>query len=379
MKTILSIYIIITIVGYQWVNDTLFIDIIKPIFFAALVFYAYKKSGNYHGRFKNVKNNSKLMIILAIMYIIVFSMSGLLTGFSYSIYSHKFLMILKNIYHTTLIIALIEYLRSYIINQNIKNKLHIIFTTTIFILIEVNFGVLFSKFTDGETAFEYISSIILPLLFSNIFYSYAALKGGFKLTIPYRVIISVFILVTPIVPAFDWFLTGAFGTLFLIMALMMMQRYSQKTTTIRREGKKSALAYFACFGTMIVFVMAVTGFFRYKPIVILSNSMVPEFSKGDVVVYYEPSEEEKNNLEINTIIVYTKDNQYVVHRIVRKFKKSGETFYITRGDANNSDDYAPVPTDEIIGVYTISLKYVGYPSVWLNNTFNQTQAVVETK
>ncbi len=380
MKKILAIYILITIIGYQWVNDTYFIDIIKPIFFATLAFYAYKKSENYHGRFRNVRNNSKLMIIMAIIYILTFSISGLFVGFSYSIYSHNFLMILKNIYHATFIIILIEYLRSYIINQNIKSRLNIIATTTIFILLEVNFGVLMSKFSDGKTIFEYTSSIILPLIFANILYSYVALKGGYKLTIPYRVIISLFILLTPIVPAFDWFLTGTFGVLFPVITIIVMQKYSKKATTIRRESKKTtAVAYFICFGIMITFIMAVAGIFQYKPIVILSNSMVPTFSRGDVVVYYEPSEEEKNNLENNTIIVYTKDNQYVVHRIIRKFKKSGETFYITKGDANNSDDYAPVSTDEIVGIYTISLKYVGYPSVWLNNIFNQTQAVVETK
>lgn len=379
MKKILTLYLLIIIFGYQWVREPWFMDVIRPVFFATLAFYIYKKSDNYHGRFKNVRNNSKLMIIMAVIYILAYSVFGLIVGFSYSIYSHKFFMILQNIYQVTLIAALIEYLRSYTINQNTKSKLNIIATTIIFILLEVNFGVLFAKFADGKDTFEYISSIILPQIFANILYSYAALKGGYKLTIPYRIIISLFTLLTPIVPAFDWFLTGMFGSLFPVITLVVLQKYSRKATSIRREDKKTtSVIYALCFGVMVTFVLAVYGLFTYKPIVILSNSMVPVFSKGDVVVYYEPDESEKNNLENNTIVVYTKDNQYIVHRIVRKFKKSGETFYITRGDANNSDDYTPVSTEDIIGVYTTSLKYVGYPSVWLNNIFNQTKAVVET-
>lgn len=379
MKKILTLYLLIIILGYQWVREPWFMDAIRPVFFATLAFYIYKKSDNYHGRFKNVRNNSKLMIIMAIIYILSYSVFGLIIGFSYSIYSHKFFMILQNIYQVTFIAALIEYLRSYTINQNTKSKLNIIVTTIIFILLEVNFGVLFAKFADGKDTFEYISSIILPQIFANILYSYAALKGGYKLTIPYRVIISLFTLLTPIVPAFDWFLTGMFGSLFPVITLIVLQKYSRKATAIRREDKKTtSVIYALCFGVMVTFVLAVYGLFTYKPIVILSNSMVPVFGRGDVVVYYEPDESEKNNLENNTIVLYTKDNQYVVHRIVRKFKKSGETFYITRGDANNSDDYAPVSTEDIIGVYTTSLKYVGYPSVWLNNIFNQTKAVVET-
>lgn len=377
---IIAIYVAFLIFGYQWTQNAYFVDIIKPVFLSALTFYAYKKSGNYHGRFRNIKNNSKTMIIMAIIYILIFSLSGIFLGFSYSIYSHKFLMILKNIYQMTLIIIPIEYLRSYLINQNIKSKISIVVTTILFIALETNFAILFSKFTDGKDTFEYVSSIILPLIFSSILYSYLALKGGYKLTIPYRVILSLFILLTPIVPAFDWFLTGIFGIIYPVIVLIVIRKYSRKATTIRREDKKTiSIIYFVCIAIMVVFALTVYGFFKYKPIVVLSNSMVPVFSRGDVVMYYEPEPEEKNHLENNTIIVYTKDNQYVVHRIVRNFKKSGETLYITRGDANNSDDYMPVSTDDIVGIYTTHIKYVGYPSVWLNQIFNQKQAVVEIK
>ena len=380
MTLILIFYILFTIIGYKLTNNTIFLDVVKPVLLASLAFYAYKKSDNYHGRFKNVRENSKLMIIMAIIYIIVFSSAGLVIGFSYSIYSHTPFMIFKNIYQVVFIVALIEYLRSYLINQNIKSKLNIVLVTVMFILIEINFSVLFSKFSDGKEAFEYISSIILPIIFTNIACSYAALKGGFRLTVPYRVIISLFTVLTPIVPAFDWFLTGIFGIIYSAVVILVVQKYSKKTTTMRREHKKTGvLLYSICIALMILFTLGVYGFFKYKPIVILSNSMVPVFSKGDVVMYYVPDEEEKNNLENNTVIVYTKDNQYVVHRIVRNFKKSGKTLYITRGDANNSDDFTPVSTDDIVGIYTTSIKYVGYPSLWLNQLFNQQKAVVETK
>lgn len=377
---LLIAYVLFLIFGRQLTQNSYFIDIAKPIFFMALAFYAYKESGNYHGRFKNIKDNSKTMIIMAIIYILAFSLSGLVVGFSYSIYSHNFLVILKNIYQITFIIVLIEYLRSYLINQNIKSKFSIVLTTIIFIMVEINFGVLIAKFANEKDAFEYICSILLPLVFSNILYSYLALKGGYRLTMPYRVIISLFMLLTPIVPAFDWFLTGMFGIIFPVIVFMVMRKYSRKATAIKREDKKRvSVFYFVCLGIMLAFILFVYGVFKYKPIVVLSNSMVPVFSKGDVVVYYEPDEKEKNNLENNTIIVYNKDNQYVVHRIVRKFKRAGETLYVTRGDANNSDDYAPVSTEDIVGVYTTSVKYVGYPSVWLNQIFNKTQATVETK
>ena len=377
---ILISYILLTIFARDLVQDQFFINIIKPIFFSAIAFYIYKKTGNYHGRFKGIKDTRLIVIIMALIYVVVYSLSGLIIGFSYSIYSHDFLMVLKNIYQITFIVVLYEYIRSYLINLNPKSKVVIVLNTLIFIALSTNFGILASKFSDGDTAFKYISSIVVPNIAMNALCSYLALKGGYKLTIPYRVILSLYTLLSPVIPAFDWFLTGIFEILFSGITFLVVRKYSQKPTDVRRENRKHPPIISAIvFGAMIIFTLFIYGLFKYKPIVILSNSMYPVFNKGDVVVYCVPSEEEKNNLDNGTVIVYTKDNQYVVHRIVRKFTRSGETLYITRGDANSTDDYLPVSTEDIIGVYVLPIKYAGYPSVWLNQAFNSKQAVVETK
>lgn len=371
-------YLLLIIFGFKFAQNQIFVDIIKPVFLATLAFYAYKASENYHGRFRNNKDNAKTMIIMAILYIIVFSLSGLVIGFSYSIYSHHILAILKNLYQIVLIVILTEYLRSYVINLNPKSKIAIVSTTVIFILLEINYSVLFAKFADTKDTFEYVSSIILPLIFSGVLYSKLALMGGYRLTIPYRFIITIFMILTPIVPAFDWFLTGMFGIIYPVVVFIVMKKYSKKPTSIRREHKKStSVFYYIALFIMLMFILFVYGLFENKPIVVLSNSMVPVFSKGDVVVYRTPDEEEKNKLENGTIVVYNKDNQFVIHRIVRTIKRMGETMYITKGDANKSDDFAPVKKEEIVGIYSTSVKYIGYPSLWLNEIFNKKQAIVE--
>lgn len=377
---ILVAYILFTIFAKDLVQDQFFLNVIKPIIFSAIGLYIYKKTNNYHGRFKNVKDNKLIAIIMALIYIVVYSLLGLIFGFSHSIYSHDFLMILRNIYQITFIIVLYEYIRSYLINLNTKSKAAIIINTLIFIALSTNFSILASKLSDGDAMFKYLSSTILPNIAINILCSYLAIKGGYRLTIPYRVILSLFMLLTPVTPAFDWFLTGIFEILFSGITLLVIRKFSQKPTDVRRENKKHPpVINIMIFSIMVIFTLFVYGLFKYKPIVILSNSMHPVFNKGDVVVYYVPSEEKKNDLDNGTVIVYTKDNQYVVHRIIRKFTRSGKTLYVTKGDANNTDDYLPVSTEDIVGVYVLPVKYIGYPSVWLNQAFNDKQAVVETK
>ncbi len=101
------------------------------------------------------------------------------------------------------------------------------------------------------------------------------------------------------------------------------------------------------------------GLFAYKPIAILSNSMNPIFKRGDVVIY-----KKEENIKPGDIIVFQYQNQIIVHRVL-----SIHEYYVTKGDANNNVDYIKVKKEDIKGVYQFSLKYLGYPSIWLNELF----------
>ena len=103
------------------------------------------------------------------------------------------------------------------------------------------------------------------------------------------------------------------------------------------------------------------GSFTYQPIAILSNSMNPTFKRGDVVIY-----KKEENIIPGNIIVFQYQNQIIVHRVV-----SINEYYVTKGDANNSIDYIKVQKEDIKGVYQFSLKYLGYPSIWLNELFTK--------
>ena len=85
------------------------------------------------------------------------------------------------------------------------------------------------------------------------------------------------------------------------------------------------------------------------------------------------------NIEKNSIIVYKVGSQYVAHRVVEIKKEDGNVSYRTKGDNNNAPDSKYVESEQIIGVYVRHIKYVGFPSVWLNDYFSHEEAVVETK
>ena len=121
------------------------------------------------------------------------------------------------------------------------------------------------------------------------------------------------------------------------------------------------------------------GVFKYEPVAIVSNSMTPIFYRGDIVIYSKPTEEELKKIDENTIIIYSREKQIIAHRVISKYEKGDITYFITKGDANNGEDGAPVPEDKVIGIYSCSVKYIGYPTVWLNQIFNKEKPTVETK
>ena len=80
--------------------------------------------------------------------------------------------------------------------------------------------------------------------------------------------------------------------------------------------------------------------FGYGAAVVLSGSMEPEFSKGDLIVVNKT-----DVYEINDIVVFQDGNSLVVHRIINI---DGETI-TTKGDANNT-------ADEAISVFAVKGK-----------------------
>ena len=98
---------------------------------------------------------------------------------------------------------------------------------------------------------------------------------------------------------------------------------------------------------LIIFVKAKTlisgknyfSLFNYSVFEVATGSMNPAINKNDIIVT-----KKVDNYEINDIITFQKDQDYITHRIL---SKNNDTF-ITKGDANNTED-TPISKDKIIG------------------------------
>lgn len=84
--------------------------------------------------------------------------------------------------------------------------------------------------------------------------------------------------------------------------------------------------------------------------VVLSGSMEPELSAGDLLIVAE-----RENYAVGDVVVYQDGRMAVTHRII---SITGDEV-ITRGDANNTED-APIMLKQIKGAVVFAIPFVGH-------------------
>ena len=97
--------------------------------------------------------------------------------------------------------------------------------------------------------------------------------------------------------------------------------------------------------------------FGYKPFIVLSGSMETEIKKGDLIIVEvtDPA-----TLKVDDVIAFRDAQETVTtHRIIEIVEKDGETYFITKGDNNDSQDQNLVEFDDVEGIYVTRIPAVG--------------------
>ena len=138
-------------------------------------------------------------------------------------------------------------------------------------------------------------------------------------------------------------------------------------------GVKKALrifgvTVFAVLLALVVYIMVcgctgrAASVFGTTVIKIISGSMEPSIHEGDYISVKAISTDE---LKVGDIISFYSDDKDIegrinTHRIV---KKNANNTFVTKGDANKSEDSVLVSGDKVIGIYTGKLRFFR----WLNS------------
>ena len=367
---ILIVYLFLLILFPPIFKESIYTKLIQQILWFGLAFdcyYAYDKE-SFRNRDKTGK--IQIVIIFTIIYLMVYFVLGLLFGYKRSPYAHTFSAILTNIWVFIPVIFFQEYIRAVLVRFTKRNETLLVIIFLLFSLIELNYGSMGASFATRESAFKYISSTLLPTLTKNALFTYFALVCDYWPSIIFRTAVMALNILLPIFPDLDWFVTGLLElSTYVIMFISVnyMNDLSKRVTvrTSRRAQRTSnPKVTIPLLVVLLIFVCFVAGFFTYRPIAIVSDSMVPKFARGDAVVVKKLSNKEKKSLKKNDIIQYSLDGRTIVHRIHKKIKdENGNITYQTKGDNNNAPDDKLVTLKQVKGKVTFVVPYAGWPSV----------------
>ncbi len=372
--SILTYYILL-----RWIRFSVeYQSLITSLFWLLIATYAFFcEKPNRHSKLKFSEFYLLFMLVCAVLYLISYFLIGTIDGFGLNIYDTSFTGIVKNLLILGSTVVLKEWVRNFLINS-VQKRFVVVFgilLILVFSFTEVNLET-FSKLKTLEEWFSYISKNILPVVFFNVLMTFAAYIMGFYGTAIYATLTKFPIWVVKILPNFRWITLLLVGALLPLMFTIVLRSISRnKATRGKRLEMKQASPY-SWIATAMVAVSTVwfaLGIFPIFPSAIVSDSMKPNISRGDIVLIQKV---DPNALNEQDIILYALDNIQVFHRIIQIQYVQGVKQFTLKGDNNKYEDPKPVLIEQIIGRHIATIPFIGWPGVLLQQSGGEVQ--VET-
>lgn len=124
----------------------------------------------------------------------------------------------------------------------------------------------------------------------------------------------------------------------------------------KKDKKQGHILYFALFAAGVAGMMYLAGI---RPYIVLSGSMEPVIHTGSLALVDTRDKIPK----IGDIVTYCQQDMIVTHRIVRE--EGGG--YVTKGDANETEDEGRVEQERILGICRCSIPLMGYAAWWIQH------------
>ncbi len=350
------------------VSPNLYFNYINPIVWFLCFIVGFLFFRNDYCRKKYKYDFLQIVIISVIVYLIIFYMSGIVTGYVKLPYARNIKGITLNLIRFVLPLFFMEYVRQCLINRSGKNKILLIIITGIFAFINILTQTYNFSLITLDDFFDLTFSIVIYELGKSMLFSYLTYRSDFVSSMVYAIIPKILLYLIPIIPDLNWFLEGSLNLLVIFIVYYVCNNFYLNKSVVRSKKKKMYFTIIPLLIILLPMVFLVSGIFKYQLLAILSNSMVPVYSRGDAVLIEKiNTEEEKSKLQKGDIIVFTYNDRKILHRIINISEDSnGERIYKTKGDNLKEEDGWYVHNKDIEGKYICTIYKIGYPSVWIS-------------
>lgn len=370
LEIILLIFLLFNSFVFKMANVYVVTALLVPFLILTIVLMGFEKEN-----FRNKKDVLLNIIICLLIYYFVTYFLGLFTGFIRTSYSLSFINIIKNIFPVILLIVVSELLRYELFTKTKGNIPCFAIGYVVFVLIDVNLSVHMYDVTSYLGLTKMICLVVFPSVTKNILLIYLTQKVGYANAIVYRLLTDLSTYLLPIFPDFGEYINVLLKTVLpvAIMARLnnMFNYYELRKIKSSKYNRRKLIIYTFITIALFVIVTLTSGLFTYQALTIGSGSMSPKIEKGDIVILKKVKKSELKTINKGDVLVYNHDDKIIVHRVVEILNANGQTSFITKGDNNDTKDSWVIKEDEVIGTVKLKIKYLGMPTVALNELLNK--------
>lgn len=344
--------------------------ILLPFLIISIIVLGYEKE-----TYRNKKDVLINLLIFILIYYFITYILGLLTGFVKTGYSLAFVHIVKNIFPLIILIVISEILRYILFSKSKGSIVCYIIGFLIFVLIDINMMVHLYNVFNYAGLTKMICLVVFPSITKNLMLIYLTRNVGYTNGIVYRLLTELGTYLLPIFPDFGEYINVLIKTVLPIIIMVrintMFNYFDERKIISSRYNNKKMLSYTIITILLFIIVTLTSGYFKYQALSIGSGSMSPKIEKGDVVIVKKVAKNKLYTIKKGDVLVYNHDNRIIVHRVVKIIKVKGKINFMTKGDNNNANDSWVIKENEIIGITEFRIKWIGMPTVALNELINR--------
>lgn len=370
LEIILLIFLLFNSFVFKIANTYVVTSIILPFLILMIVLTGFEKDN-----FRYKKDVLLNILICILIYYFITYLLGLFTGFVRTSYSLSIINIIKNIFPVILLIVVSELLRYGIFTKSKGNVVCLITGYILFVMIDVNLMVHLYDITTALGLTKMVCLVVFPSITKNIFLIYLITKVGYKNAMFYRFITELSVYIFPIFPDFGEYINILLKTVLPMIVMVMLHNkfsyYEERKIKDSRYNNRKLILYSIITFVLFVIVVLTSGLFKYQALTIGSGSMSPKIEKGDIVILKRIKVLELGEIKKGDILVHNHDNKIIVHRVVKILNVNGKINFITKGDHNDTKDSWVIKESEVIGVVKLKIKWLGMPTVALNELLNK--------